>query len=47
MPRVEFEPMITVFERQTTVHALDSAATAIGTGLYVQSPKCLHDVMLN
>jgi hypothetical protein len=31
MPRVEFEPMIPVFERAKTVHALDRAATVIGT----------------
>jgi hypothetical protein len=30
MPRVEFEPTITVFERAKTVLALDSAATVIG-----------------
>jgi hypothetical protein len=31
MPRVEFEPTIPVFERAKIVHALDSAATIIGT----------------
>jgi hypothetical protein len=30
MPWVEFEPMIPVFERAKTVHALDRAATVIG-----------------
>jgi hypothetical protein len=30
MPRVRFEPMIPAFERAKTVHALDSAATAVG-----------------
>jgi hypothetical protein len=30
MPRVGFEPMIPVFERTKTVHALDRAATVIG-----------------
>jgi hypothetical protein len=30
-PRVGFEPMIPVFERAKTVHALDSAATVIST----------------
>jgi hypothetical protein len=30
MPRVGFEPMIQVFERVKTVHALDRAATVIG-----------------
>jgi hypothetical protein len=29
MPRLEFEPMIPVFERAKTVHALDRAATVI------------------
>jgi hypothetical protein len=29
MPRVEFEPTISVFERAKTVHALDLAATVI------------------
>jgi hypothetical protein len=31
MPRVGFEPMISVFEREKTVHALDHAATEIKT----------------
>jgi hypothetical protein len=31
MPRVEFEPTTPVFERMMTVHALDRAATVIGT----------------
>jgi hypothetical protein len=30
MPRVGFEPMIPVFEREKTVHALDLAATVMG-----------------
>jgi hypothetical protein len=30
MPQVRFEPMIPVFERSKTVHALDRAATVIG-----------------
>jgi hypothetical protein len=30
MPRVGFEPMVPVFEREKTVHALDRAATMIG-----------------
>jgi hypothetical protein len=30
MPRVEFEPKTTVFERAKTVHALGGAATVIG-----------------
>jgi hypothetical protein len=30
MPRVGFEPMTPVFEREKTVHALDRAATVIG-----------------
>jgi hypothetical protein len=30
MSRVGFEPMIPVFERAKTVHALDRAATVIG-----------------
>jgi hypothetical protein len=34
MPRVGFEPMIPVFERAKTVHALDRAATVIGFILY-------------
>jgi hypothetical protein len=29
MPRVGFEPTITVFERAKTVHALDHVATVI------------------
>jgi hypothetical protein len=31
MPQVGFEPMIQVFERAQTVHALDRAATVIGS----------------
>jgi hypothetical protein len=31
MPRVEFEPMIPVLERTKIVHALDRAATVIGS----------------
>jgi hypothetical protein len=31
MPRAGFEPTILVFERAKTVHALDRAATLIGT----------------
>jgi hypothetical protein len=31
MPQVSFEPTIPVFERAKTVHALDRAATVIGT----------------
>jgi hypothetical protein len=31
MPRVGFEPMIPVFERTKTVHALDQAATVVST----------------
>jgi hypothetical protein len=31
MPRVEFEPTIPVLERAKAVHALDRAATVIGT----------------
>jgi hypothetical protein len=31
MPQVEFEPTIPVFERAKTVHALDRAATVIGS----------------
>jgi hypothetical protein len=31
MPWVGFEPTIRVFERAETVHALDLAATVIGT----------------
>jgi hypothetical protein len=30
MPQVGFEPMIPVFKRAKTVHALDRAATMIG-----------------
>jgi hypothetical protein len=31
IPRVEFEPTMSVFERTKTVHALDRAATVIGS----------------
>jgi hypothetical protein len=33
MPQVGFEPTIPVFKRAKTVHALDHAATVIGTEL--------------
>jgi hypothetical protein len=33
MPRVGFEPMIPVFEREKTGHALDRAVAVIGTAL--------------
>jgi hypothetical protein len=35
MPRVGFKPMILVFERVKTVHALDRTTTVIG--VYVRS----------
>jgi hypothetical protein len=38
MPRVGFEPMISVFVRGKTVHALDRVATVIGTFI-PQDPK--------
>jgi hypothetical protein len=31
MPRVGFQPMVTAFERAKSVHALDRAATVIGS----------------
>jgi hypothetical protein len=31
MPQLEFEPMTLVFERAKTFHALDRAATVIGS----------------
>jgi hypothetical protein len=37
MSRVEFEPTISVLEREKTAHTLDRAATVIGT-LY---PDCI------
>jgi hypothetical protein len=36
MPRVGFESTIPVFERAKTVHALDRAATAIGTYFHTE-----------
>jgi hypothetical protein len=33
MPQVGFEPKIPVFDREKTVHALDSLATVIGSSL--------------
>jgi hypothetical protein len=35
MPPVEFEPMISMWERAKTVHALDRAATVIGESLAI------------
>jgi hypothetical protein len=37
MPLVEIEPMIPVFERAKTVHALDRAATVTGISDYAAS----------
>jgi hypothetical protein len=37
MPRVGFEPTIPVFEREKKVHALDRAATVVGTNIYSMS----------
>jgi hypothetical protein len=36
MPRIGFQPTIPVFERAKTVHALDGAATVIGTVMYLR-----------
>jgi hypothetical protein len=44
MPRVGLEPMIPVFERAKTVHALDRAATVIGHVYYLLEmlKQCLN-----
>jgi hypothetical protein len=42
MSRVEFEPTIPVFERARTVHALEHAASVIGTLGYYPS-ICLEE----
>jgi hypothetical protein len=42
MPRVEFEPTISVFERAKTVDALDRAATVIGSSKCRAVQKTLH-----
>jgi hypothetical protein len=39
MPRVGFEPPIPVFKQAKTVHALDRAATAIGTPYIINLKK--------
>jgi hypothetical protein len=41
MPWVEFEPMIPVFERVKTFHALDRAATVIGCVLATAGKRCV------
>jgi hypothetical protein len=41
MPRVGFEPTITVLARTKTVHALDRATTAIGLHLIFE-PKSIR-----
>jgi hypothetical protein len=49
MPRVRFEPTIPLFERATTVHALDRAATVPGTrNIEIKKPrlKCSRDKIL-
>jgi hypothetical protein len=38
MPREGFKPMIPVFARAKTVHALDRASTVIGSGDKCESP---------
>jgi hypothetical protein len=40
MPQVGFEPTIPVFERAKTVHALDRAATVIGSRCYGYCKTC-------
>jgi hypothetical protein len=40
MPRVGFEPRIPVFERTKALHALDRAATVIGT-VYITTSHCV------
>jgi hypothetical protein len=39
MPRVEFKPTIPAFEQAKTVHALDGAATVIGSHRADTIPK--------
>jgi hypothetical protein len=49
MPLVGFEPTIPVFERAKTFHALDCAATVIGT-MYANTTKLCRrqaEVILN
>jgi hypothetical protein len=47
MPRVGFEPTIPVFELEKTVHALDRAATVIGTLTYTEFKfSKIHDCVL-
>jgi hypothetical protein len=41
MPRVGFGPTTPVYERAKTVHALDRAATVIGSHLYLALYKYL------
>jgi hypothetical protein len=45
MRGVRFEPTIPVFERAKTVHALDGAATVIGS-LHVRSSYVFHLILL-
>jgi hypothetical protein len=44
MPQVGFEPKIPEFERVKTGHALDPAATVIGTYNNRYVLKCQHSV---
>jgi hypothetical protein len=46
MPRVRLEPMISVFERSKTVHALDRVATRIGIQIYTKTEQ-LKLLLLN
>jgi hypothetical protein len=42
MPQMGYEPMIPVFERVKTVHALDRAATVIGFDFLCNREETLH-----
>jgi hypothetical protein len=45
MPQVGFEPMIPVFERAMTVHAVARAATVIDQPLYYYTKKTWNPIL--
>jgi hypothetical protein len=47
MPLVGFEPTVPVFERAKTVHALDRAATVIGSPLKCTQLNIKENIIIN
>jgi hypothetical protein len=47
MPRMGFEPTISVFEQAKTIHALDRAVTQLGTEVDIASLNKLQSSQLS